>query len=286
MNFMDKPKLEIVICVKDALEAFRCCLESVFLCTRVPFKLIVVNDCSSADTKKFIDEISYMGSECVVVNNSWNMGYTASANIGFDKCRGDHVILLNSDTIVTSGWEEGLIRAVNKSPETVITSPLSNAAFYQSIPRIYDERGRYCVNALPGSFKLDDFAKLISDEFRGQTVDVPIVNGFCMCIKRVVIEGIGLFNERAFPVGYGEEIDLCIRIMKAGLRSSIALDAYVYHHKTRSFSSELRKSLVVDGNRMLFDLYGEQFVRKMFYDMEKNQTLRNVREIVLRKCYC
>src|SRR3546814_16309874 len=46
--------------------------------------------------------------------------------------------------------------------------------------------------------------------------EVPTGNGFCMYIRRAMLEDVGLFDEQAFPVGYGEENDLCMRAIDAG----------------------------------------------------------------------
>ena len=48
---------------------------------------------------------------------------------------------------------------------------------------------------------------------------VPLLNGFCTLIRRAVFERAGLYDEDAFPIGYGEETDLCLRAAKAGFGS-------------------------------------------------------------------
>jgi GT2 family glycosyltransferase len=78
-------------------------------------------------------------------------------------------------------------------------------------------------------------------------VFVPLINGFCYAIRRKLIETIGYFDEESFPQGYGEEDDFCLRAGAAGLLCAIATDAYVYHVKSATFTSERRKPLVEAG---------------------------------------
>ena len=48
-------------------------------------------------------------------------------------------------------------------------------------------------------------------------------------------------NTAAFPAGYGEENDLCLRAGKAGVKLAVADDVYVYHVKSASFGSVRRR---------------------------------------------
>ena len=52
---------------------------------------------------------------------------------------------------------------------------------------------------------------------------LPTGNGFCLYIRRSVIDAVGLLDEAAFPQGYGEENDFCQRASHRGLRHLICL---------------------------------------------------------------
>ncbi len=69
---------------------------------------------------------------------------------------------------------------------------------------------------------------------------LPFINGFCLALRRSALEAVGLLDEAAFPTGYGEENDLCIRLRRAGHRLRVADDAFVWHAQSRSFSHERR----------------------------------------------
>ena len=68
----------------------------------------------------------------------------------------------------------------------------------------------------------------------GVVIDVNRLVGFCLMIKREVIDAIGLLDER-FGIGCFEDDDYCVRAMAAGYRAVIADDAFVHHYGSRTF---------------------------------------------------
>jgi len=56
-----------------------------------------------------------------------------------------------------------------------------------------------------------------------------------MAISRRAIRITGLFDEKTFGHGYGEENDFCQRAEQAGLRNVLCDDTYVVHHGAASF---------------------------------------------------
>ena len=76
--------------------------------------------------------------------------------------------------------------------------------------------------------------------------DLPTGVGFCLYIRRALLDEIGYFDAAAFGAGYGEENDLCLRAAKAGWRNVLADNAFVVHTGERSFAG--RKAEVVQRN--------------------------------------
>jgi O-antigen biosynthesis protein len=68
--------------------------------------------------------------------------------------------------------------------------------------------------------------------------DLPTGVGFCLYIRRALIEAIGLFDVAAFGRGYGEENDFCLRAVQAGYRNVLCSDVYVAHRGQCSFGEE------------------------------------------------
>ena len=87
-------------------------------------------------------------------------------------------------------------------------------------------------------------------------------------IRAKVLEEIGLLDEQAFPQGYGEENDLCLRASEAGFKLAIADNCYVFHAKSKSFGSERKEALSKTGHQKLIEKHGELFHNKL----EKTKT--------------
>jgi len=75
-----------------------------------------------------------------------------------------------------------------------------------------------------------------------------------MYIRRDLFEHIGLFDEKAFPRGYGEENDFCLRAVKAGWKNFITPHAYVFHQRSASFGNE-KHNLMVNAMNVLRQRY-------------------------------
>jgi GT2 family glycosyltransferase len=247
--------VEVVVCMHNAVEETLACLSSLCGTSSVPHTVTVVDDASSALSHgrvlEFIRDKPWMR----LIRNEHNLGYTKSANRGIFASDADWAILLNSDTVVTRGWIEGLLECAASRPDIAGVGPLSNAATYQSIPEIYDANGKWCVNNLPTNRSLEEFAIFIRDNSLKAFPAVPLLNGFCTLLKRAIFVELGGLNEEAFPAGYGEENDLCTRFTKMGYRLCVADHVYVYHHKSASFGPDRRAELSKNGGKVLRELH-------------------------------
>jgi len=61
-----------------------------------------------------------------------------------------------------------------------------------------------------------------------------------MFIRKKYLDKYGIFDEKTFGKGYGEENDLCMRFSKHGLKNSAILNTYIAHLESQSFGEENR----------------------------------------------
>src|SRR6202008_3072511 len=148
-----------------------------------------------------------------------------------------------------------------------IVGPLSNAATHQSLPAV-TERGRWAVNKLPPWLTVDSMALLVAELSGQNRPHVPFVNGFCYAVPREAIDRVGLFDEELFGSGYCEENDFCIRARDAGFRAALADDAYVFHSKSRSYTSAGRDQVAQRNYELFLEKHGEARVRHMLAEWE------------------
>ncbi len=243
--------VDVVICVHDALEETLACLASLEQATAQPHTVTVVDDASSMRTARALAAFVAARPWMRVVTNQENLGYTRSADRGIRQSRAELVVLLNSDTVVHDGWLERMIACLESDPMIAFVGPLSNAATYQSVPELRDPQGRWAVNRIPDGMSSADLAAAIAATVTPAYPRVPLLNGFCTLMRRDVFLQAGGMDGVAFPTGYGEENDLCLRVGNAGYELAVADDVYVYHSKSASFGSERRTALQKLGDAAL-----------------------------------
>ena len=272
--------VDVVVCVHNAIEDVRQCLSSVLTRSTVDFRLIVVNDGSDAETTTWLRQFTANAKADVeLIETNGPLGYTCAANQGLTASRADHVVLLNSDTIVPRLWLEDLLDCMRSNDDVGIVGPLSNAASYQSVPEVVDG-GEWAVNDLPPGYNVDEFAELVHRVSRREFPRVDFVNGFCFMIKRRVIEKVGLLDEVTFPKGYGEENDYCLRAQAEGFALAIADQCFVYHGKSKSFGHAARLRLAKAGGQALREKHGDEKIEEGGARLRNSPALRNIREAV------
>lgn len=207
------------------------CIESVLKNTRAPFELIVVDNGSSDDTHPYLANLS--NRQCAatrfeIVRNADNCGYPAAMNQALALAHGDYVVLLNNDTLVPPDWLDGLIPWLLMDwPKVGMVGPMTNAA---PPPQ--------CV-AIPYSSPhsgLASFAAIQRKKNSGQGLDVDRLSGFCMVVRRDVLNQVGPLDEQ-FGIGFFDDDDLVLRVRAAGYRVLIAQDVFVHHHGSHTFGA-------------------------------------------------
>lgn len=272
--------VDVVVCVHNALEEVKRCLDSIARHRgNEKQKLIIVDDGSDKETAALLKSFVNQKKWASLVRHEKALGYTRAASAGMKASSAELVILLNSDTIVTDGWAEKMADALAQTPSAGIVGPLSNAASVQSIPDFRSSSDQTAINDLPKGYSIDDMNDFCEEHSPANILPrVPLVHGFCFGIKREVIEKIGVFDEKKFPDGYGEENDYCFRAANAGFGLVVATHTYVFHSKSKSFNNTRRVRLMEQGSKTLRQIYGERRVDDAVKSMVKNPLLIRMRE--------
>jgi len=224
--------IDIVIPVYNAADDVRRCVESVLAHDHDDCRITLIDD-GSTDPRiaALFADLERRGlTDLLLLRNDVNLGFTATANRGIANSSTD-VVLLNSDTRVTGDWL-GAIRRCAASDATIGTiTPFSNNAEICSFPLL-------CVdNPIGGDDESEVIAAAMSRAAVPTYPDLPTGVGYCLFVRRALIDEIGPFDT-AFGAGYGEENDLCLRAARSGWRNVLADDAFVVHVGGRSFAGQ------------------------------------------------
>lgn len=252
---------DIVIPVYNALEELKECIDSILIHTSdISFRIVIINDCSpDVRVSEYLNTLQGLG-DFFIINNDENLGFIGSVNRGMAFSNND-IILLNSDTIVTSGWLRKLVDVAYSDATIATVTPLTNNGTICSIPNFCDD------NVVPDGYTLDSFAQFIERISLRQFIEIPTGVGFCMFIKRAIINEVGLFDQETFGKGYGEENDFCCRVIEQGYKNVLADNVYVYHKGSMSFQGQklnlLNNNLKLLNNRYpYYEKNVHEFIRK------------------------
>lgn len=250
-NCVDK-SVDIIIPIYNAYEDLVKCLESVYKYTNLKKnRLILINDNSSDERiKPFLDEQGEK--KAIVFHNDSNKGFSNNVNLGIEQSADNDIILLNSDTIVTERWVEKIVECAYSDDAIGTVTPLSNNATLCSVPKFCEE------NELPEYLSIDQAGAIVERCSLKKYPRITVAHGFCMFIKREVIDIVGHFDAQTFELGYGEENDFCNRAEQAGYHHVMCDDTYIYHSGTKSFVSKEKEKYIRLHDRILRDRYPEQ----------------------------
>lgn len=236
--------LAVAIAVHDAYAVTRRCLESVVACTPSSAAVIVVDDGSSDPRVRSLLDAYAADGRVRLIRHGAARGYTAAANAACGAAEGD-VVLLNSDTEVTPGWLEGLAAVAASRDGVATVTPVSNAAGVFSIPVANAD------NALPPWLRTTEMGALVRAVSPALRPETPAGGGFCLYVRRAALDAVGGFDEQAFPDGYGEETDFCLRARGAGLVNLVDDATFVHHVRNASIGAATRDAARASARRIV-----------------------------------
>jgi GT2 family glycosyltransferase/tetratricopeptide (TPR) repeat protein/SAM-dependent methyltransferase len=208
----------IVILTHNQLEFTRQCVDSIRLVTDEPIELVFVDNGSTDATPEYLRALAATDPRVKVITNNSNRGFPAGCNQGIAAATGRQILLLNNDTLVTTGWLSRLLHALHSNPAIGLVGPCTdNVSGEQAVPTNFD-----------GIESLDGFAWDWAKMHDRQIEDTDRLVGFCLVIRRELIEKIGVLDER-FGIGCYEDDDYCRRALAAGFRAVIARDVFIHH---------------------------------------------------------
>lgn len=196
----------------------RDCVNSILKNTDMDYRLIIIDNASDDAARRYLEGLAQAYSQIKLIRNDKNLGFIKAVNKGMAVSDAPYVCLLNNDTLVTKDWLRIMIELAESRKDIGIVNPSSNTL------------GQRPASGEP----IDLFSrKLIA--LAKDYVELGAAVGFCMLIKRAVIDRIGLFDE-IYGMGNFEDTDFSRRAVKEGYLAVRACGAYVYHRENQSFN--------------------------------------------------
>ncbi len=271
--------LSVIIPIYEGANETIECIESVLRSSnKICYEIIIVND--NSPNAVILEYLKYLAGvtsvEIKIINLVENGGFSNSVNIGMLCAKRKDVVLLNSDTIVSDGWLDQLMSVAAQDSLIGTITPLSNNAEIATWPSL-DWAWKLGDNDVELITVINRFAKETNDT---RFVDAPVAVGFCMFIRRSCLDEVGLFDEKKWGRGYGEEVDFCLKAREIGWRHVIATGLFVVHRGGISFGEE-KHNLIAKNTKIINDSYPyyEEKIQRYF---QKDPIENHRRNIVLK----
>ncbi|HEY7752021.1 MAG TPA: glycosyltransferase family 2 protein, partial [Ignavibacteriaceae bacterium] len=213
--------LSIIIVNYNVKEFLQNLLHSIEKASSNISKEIIIVDNASEDGS--VELIKQKFSSVNMIENKTNLGFGKANNQALKIAKGEYILLINPDTIVSEDTFHTLLNFFNSNPEAglagcKILNPdgTLQLACRRSFPGPWTS---FCKvtglsNLFPNSKIFARYNLTYLDE--NLTYEVDAISGSFMMMRRDVYEKAGGFDEQFFM--YGEDLDLCYRIKEVGYK--------------------------------------------------------------------
>ncbi|WP_075564498.1 glycosyltransferase family 2 protein [Ihuprevotella massiliensis] len=241
-------QLSVIIVSYNVRYFIRQCLDSLFRSSQVAaidVEVFVVDNDSQDGTIAYLKDAfpsqldaSNDGARLCLIANRHNVGFGRANNQALRHCKGEYVLFLNPDTILTEHTLLDCLSAAREQPKLGAIGVAMLQANGQFAPE--SRRGlptpwvAFCrmsglTKLFPKSRKLARYyMSYLSQE---ETAPIDIVSGAFMFCSREALNEVGGFDEDFFM--YGEDIDLSYRFLKAGYQN-FYVPTPIVHYKGES----------------------------------------------------
>lgn len=188
--------------------------------------IVIVAD--NASTDHSLQLLSTNFPSVTVIKLDKNYGFCGGYNRALKQIDSPYYVLLNSDVEVTSGWLDPLETLLDSNPAIAAVQP-KILSYYQKDHFEYAGAGGGFIDSFGYPFcrgRLFDFTESDTQQYN-DTREIFWATGACMMVRSKVYHELGGLDEEFFA--HMEEIDLCWKIQRMGLRVYYCGASQVYH---------------------------------------------------------
>ncbi len=257
-------KLSVVIVSYNVRYYLEQCLRSLYRSKiEGEMEVFVIDNASGDDTIAYLQplfpEVHYM-------QNTENVGFSRANNQAIRQARGEYVLLLNPDTIVTEHTLKDCLAFLDSHPKVGATG----VAMYSHNGRFAWESRRGLPTPWTSFCRLSGLGAIFphSRTFgryymryldRSQASPIDVISGAFNMIRHTALKQVGLLDEDFFM--YGEDIDLSYRMLQAGW-TNYYLPTPILHYKGESTQRSSYRYVHIFYEAML--IFFEKHYRKQY----------------------
>lgn len=207
-------KVSIILPTYNGKKYIRDSIESIINQTYTNWELIIVNDCSTDDTQKIIEEYQQKDKRIIVINNEKNLKLPASLNRGFEEASGEYYTWTSDDNLYKPNALQVMTEYLDANNSIDLVSAVID---------FIDENTKIIGN-------LNDWFKTRTFEDLYKTNNIMA----CFMYRRSVAEKVGEYDTTIFTA---EDYDYWCRIALNGYIGYINDNLYSYRFHGASLTS-------------------------------------------------
>ena len=229
------PKVSILIPNYEHINDLRTCLNSIFKKTTWPnYEIVIVeNNSTSRELFAYYESLQREHANVRVVTREGAFNYSAINNYGAQFCTGDYLLLLNNDIeVITPDWIEEMLMFAQREDVGAV-----GAMLYYPDRTIQHAGVCLGMGGVAGHYfhhvdqeNLGYMGRLLYPQ------DMTAVTAACMLLCRDVWDKVGGLDED-WAVAFND-VDLCMRIRKAGYLIVWTPFAELIHYESKSRGTE------------------------------------------------
>lgn len=223
--------LSIVIVLHNSADELVDCLRSIGSAIEAGWAELIAVDNASPDRSAEIVRDDAPRARLLTLEE--NRGFAAGANLALTHAVGRYWLLLNPDVVVSAGGLETLVRWMDAHPAIAAASPELCGEDGRC-----ESPGRATPSILRTLLELSRLHRLLPSPVRGSVLRGPYwpggdqrdagwVPGTAMIVRPEAARQVGFLREGLFM--YGEDIEWCWRLRRAGWRIGVCSAARFVH---------------------------------------------------------
>ena len=230
-----KPKVSVLIPNYEHLKDLQTCLDSIFnKTTWADYEIVIVeNNSTSRELFAYYERIQREHANVRVVTWQGEFNYSAINNYGAQFCSGEYLLLLNNDTqVITPDWVQEMLMFAQRQDVGAVGAML----YY---PDDTIQHAGICLGMGGVAAHYFQHVRRGNLGYMGRLLypqNMTAVTGACMLMRREIWDRMKGLDE-GYAVAFND-VDLCMRIRKAGYLIVWTPYAELYHMESKSRGTE------------------------------------------------
>jgi GT2 family glycosyltransferase/lipopolysaccharide/colanic/teichoic acid biosynthesis glycosyltransferase len=232
--------LSVIIVNYNVKELLDQCIESIIKASlNIKTEIIIVDNNSYDGSAEYIRKKYSENPYIKLIESNINLGFSKANNLGVKHASGEYILILNPDTLTQEDTLDKSLKYIKSNNDVgaltcklILPNGKLDLACRRSFPTpsvaVYRILGLSKI--FPKSKIFGKYNLTYLDE--NKTYEVDAIVGAFMLMKRELYEKLNGFDEDYFM--YGEDLDLCYRIKKAGYKIIYYPETSIIHYKGES----------------------------------------------------